>query len=83
MTVAVAREVGMSERTLERVFAGETGMNWGGWRQKARLLYSLRVLGETESVTEAAMESGYASVSASVAAFRRTFGATPGAWISS
>ena len=81
VAAALAREVGLSERTLERVFAAETGMSWGLWRQKARLLYSLRVLVERKSVTTAALECGYGSVSAYGAAFRRTFGCTPGALI--
>jgi AraC-like DNA-binding protein len=74
----IARRVGLSERTLERMFSADTGMSFGVWRQKARLLASLRVLVETQSVTEAALESGYASVSAYIAAFRQTFGYTPG-----
>lgn len=74
----IARQVGLSERTLERKFAAGTGMSFGVWRQKARLLASLRVLTETRSVTEAALESGYTSVSAYIAAFRQTFGHTPG-----
>jgi AraC-like DNA-binding protein len=74
----IARHAGLSERTLERLFSKETGMSFGVWRQKARLLASLRVLAETQSVTEAALESGYASVSAYIAAFRQTFGYTPG-----
>lgn len=74
----VARHVGLSERTLERMFSADTGMSFGVWRQKARLLGSLRVLVETQSVTEAALESGYSSASAYIAAFRQTFGYTPG-----
>lgn len=76
----VARDAGLSERTLERLFAAETGMSFGVWRQKARLLGSLRALLETRSVTEAALESGYSSASAYIAAFRQTFGHTPGSF---
>lgn len=75
----VARHVGLSERTLERMFSADTGMSFGVWRQKARLLGSLGVLVERQSVTEAALESGYSSVSAYIASFRKTFGHTPGA----
>jgi AraC-like DNA-binding protein len=74
----IAREAGLSQRTLERVFSGDTGMSFGVWRQKARLLASLRVLAERGSVTDAALECGYASMSAYIAAFRQTFGCTPG-----
>jgi AraC-like DNA-binding protein/quercetin dioxygenase-like cupin family protein len=77
-TQAVARRCGLSARTLERLFPAETGMRFGLWRQKARLLESVRVLVEGGSVTDAALESGYSSVSAYIAAFKQTFGCTPG-----
>jgi AraC-like DNA-binding protein/quercetin dioxygenase-like cupin family protein len=76
---ALARQCGLSSRTLERLFRAETGMRFGLWRQKAKLLESVRVLVEGGSVTDAALESGYSSVSAYIAAFKQTFGCTPGA----
>ena len=75
----LARRCGLSTRTLERLFRAETGMRFGLWRQKAKLLESVRVLAERGSVTDAALESGYSSVSAYIAAFKQTFGCTPGA----
>ena len=77
----VARRSGLSARTLERVFRAETGMPFGLWRQKVRLLESVRLLVESGSVTDAALDSGYSSVSAYIAAFKQTFGRTPGAMI--
>jgi len=77
----VARRSGLSVRTLERLFRAETGMPFGLWRQKARLLESVRLLVEGGSVTDAALDSGYSSVSAYIAAFKQTFGCTPGAMI--
>jgi AraC-like DNA-binding protein len=77
----VARAHGIGGRTLERVFRDETGMSFGLWRRKARLLASVRVLVETRSVTDAALESGYESVSAFIAAFKQAFGCTPGAML--
>jgi AraC-like DNA-binding protein/quercetin dioxygenase-like cupin family protein len=74
---ALARRCGLGTRTLERLFRAETGMRFGLWRQKARLLESVRVLVEGGSVTVAALESGYSSVSAYIAAFKQTFGCTP------
>jgi AraC-like DNA-binding protein len=74
---ALARQHGVSARTLERLFRAETGMPFGLWRQKARLLESVRLLVESRSVTHAALESGYSSVSAYIAAFKQTFGCTP------
>ncbi len=75
---ALARRHGVGRRTLERIFRGETGMSFGMWQQKARLLYSVRALAESRPVTEAALDAGYSSVSAYIAAFKRTFGCTPG-----
>jgi len=77
-TADLARHCGLSTRTLERLFRAETGMPFGLWRQKAKLLESVRVLVERGSVTDAALESGYSSVSAYIAAFKQTFGYTPG-----
>ena len=74
----LARRYGVGRRTLERLFQVETGIPFGLWRQKARLLYSVRVLAEGNSVTDAALDSGYTSVSAFIAAFKQTFGCTPG-----
>ena len=75
----LAKQHAIARRTLERRFREETGMSFGMWRQKARLLDSIRLLAEGKSVTDAALESGYSSMSAFIAAFKGTFGCTPGA----
>jgi AraC-like DNA-binding protein len=75
---ALAGSAGASLRTLQRCFAGETGMTIEAWRQKARLVHSAVALGAGASVTDAALGSGYDSPSAYIAAFRRQFGTTPG-----
>ena len=74
----LAQQHGVARRTLERRFRDETGMSFGMWRQKARLLDSIRLLAQGKSVTDAALDSGYSSVSAFIAAFKSTFGYTPG-----
>lgn len=74
----LARQHGVARRTLERRFRDETGMSFGMWRQKARLLDSIRLLADGRPVTETALECGYSSVSAFIAAFKGTFGYTPG-----
>jgi AraC-like DNA-binding protein len=74
----LAKRHGVARRTLERRYRDETGMSFGVWRQKARLLDSIRLLAEGSSVTNAALDCGYTSVSAFIAAFKRTFGYTPG-----
>lgn len=74
----LAKQHGIARRTLERRFREETGMSFGMWRQKARLLDSIRLLADGRSVTDAALDCGYSSVSAFIAAFKGSFGYTPG-----
>ena len=76
----LSRDAGGSKRTIERIFRNETGMSFGKWRQQLRLNHSLRLLAAGEPVTSVAFDSGYDSPSAFVAAFRRTFGRTPGTY---
>lgn len=68
---------GASRRTLERLFAAETGMTLGRWRRRARLLRALRLLASGRPVTTVALEVGYASTSAFISMFRRELGSTP------
>lgn len=68
---------GLSERTLSRRFAAETGLGFAQWRQQARLVKSFEWLARGEPVGNVALSLGYDSVSAFIAAFRRSFGCTP------
>jgi len=68
---------GLSERSLARLFMLQTGMSFGDWRQRLRLLLALAALERGERVTHVALDSGYNSASAFIAAFRRNFGMTP------
>jgi AraC-like DNA-binding protein len=77
-----ARAAAASPRTLERLFRSETGLPFGVWRQRARLLRALQRLAEGEPVAAAANAVGYESTSAFVAAFRRALGTTPGKYFS-
>lgn len=74
----LARKIGASKRTIERLFQSETEMSFGRWRQQLRILHALRMLAAGESVTAAALEVGYDSTSAFIAAFKNTVGTTPG-----
>jgi AraC-like DNA-binding protein len=74
----LGRKFGASRRTAERLFRAETGLSFGLWRQKARLLTAARLLAEGRSVTNAGMDAGYSSVSAFIVAFKHAFGCTPG-----
>jgi AraC-like DNA-binding protein len=74
---ALSRTAGASRRTIERLFAQETGMTVAEWRRRLRLLHAVRLLAEGEPVTSVSLEAGYSSVSAFIAVFKRAFGATP------
>jgi AraC-like DNA-binding protein len=75
---ALASRTGASTRTLQRVFRAETGMSVEVWRRQRRLGHALERLAAGGTVTGAALDAGYQSVSAFVSAFRRTLGETPG-----
>jgi len=74
----LARGAGMTERTMARIFTRQTGISFGEWRRRLRLLLSLKRLEQGGNVTAAALESGYDSTSAFIAAFKRLFHKTPG-----
>jgi AraC-like DNA-binding protein/quercetin dioxygenase-like cupin family protein len=74
---AHARAVGVSRRTLTRLFVHDTGMSFDRWRTHMRLRAALPVLAEGQPVSRVAHAVGYATASAFLAAFRRTVGTTP------
>jgi len=71
------RIAGASPRTLARLFQHETGLGFARWRQQARLLKALELLGAGESVTAVAIDLGYESLSAFINMFRSSLGTTP------
>ncbi|GAA0919085.1 helix-turn-helix transcriptional regulator [Nonomuraea longicatena] len=79
---AHARAVGVSRRTLTRLFVQDTGVSFERWRTHVRLRAALPLLAEGRPVSQAAHAVGYANASAFLAAFRRTVGTTPGRYLS-
>ncbi len=77
----LARGAGAGIRTLERIFATEAGIGFAAWRQRLRMLESMRRLLEGDSVAAAGEAVGYESVSAFVVAFKATMGETPAKWV--
>lgn len=75
-----ARQLKVTSKTIHRLFAKQTGMTFGEWRQQARLLFALERLARGERVVDVALDSGYASQSAFSAMFRRHFGVPPNAF---
>lgn len=78
---AHARAVGVSRRTLTRLFVHDTGMSFDRWRTHVRLRAALPLLAEGRSVSRVAHAVGYATPSAFLAAFRRTVGTSPGRYL--
>ncbi|GAB1363926.1 helix-turn-helix transcriptional regulator [Rhodobacter sp.] len=73
----LGRMVAVAPRTLERLFRAETGLSFGQWRNRLRLLAAIDALNRGESSTSIAFSLGWNSPSAFVAAFRTQFGTTP------
>lgn len=72
-----AKRLSMDVKTIQRLFAKETGMTFGQWRQQARLLRALELLATGEKVINVALALGYESPSAFATMFRRQFDQTP------
>lgn len=73
----IARRVGASERTLDRLFCTQAGMGFGAWRRNLRLLLALERLANGEPVGMVAAAIGYENPSSFVSMFKSMLGATP------
>lgn len=73
----LAAGVGASRRTLERLFLAETGLTFGQWRARLRLLRAVEELAAGRTVTAVASAVGYATPSAFTAMFRAQLGVPP------
>lgn len=70
--------VGASSRTLARLFRAETGLSFRQWRQQARIAEAMGALSTGTTPARAAALAGFAAQAAFGAAFRDSFGMTPG-----
>ncbi|EFE94120.1 AraC family transcriptional regulator [Serratia odorifera] len=77
-----ARHINVSGRTLARRFQRETGLRYGDWLRRARLLAALNALASGHSVLSVALDLGYDSPSAFSAMFRRQLGVAPSVYFS-
>jgi AraC-like DNA-binding protein len=75
---AFATMAGASARTLARLFRRDTGMSFQAWRRQLRLTEALALLSQGVAPARSAAAVGYGSGPAFGAAFRATFGITPG-----
>lgn len=75
---ALAKQVGISARTLRRYSRRELGMGWGDFTQAARMIAAQEHLSDpTLSITDVAFAVGFESLAAFSRAFRRFTGASP------
>ncbi|UXA07079.1 helix-turn-helix transcriptional regulator [Mycobacterium sp. SMC-2] len=74
----IGRRIGISQRTLSRLFSDELAMTFPQWRTQLRLQRALVLLAERRDVTSVASECGWATPSAFIDTYRRAFGQTPG-----
>jgi len=79
---AQCREIGVSVRTMERLFHRDVGTNFDTWRRQVRLMKAVEMLVAGGRIKEVAFAVGYRQASTFVAVFRRSLGLTPKAWIS-
>ncbi|WP_052229623.1 helix-turn-helix transcriptional regulator [Streptomyces sp. CT34] len=75
---SLGKQVGVSARTLSRLFRADLGMTFPQWRTQLRLCHALALLAEDTPVTTVAHMCGWSSTSAFIDVFRRAFGHTPG-----
>ncbi|OBB81525.1 helix-turn-helix transcriptional regulator [Mycobacterium sp. 852002-30065_SCH5024008] len=74
----IGQRIGVSQRTLSRLFSDELAMTFPQWRTQLRLQRALVLLAERHDVTSVAAECGWATTSAFIDTYRRAFGHTPG-----
>lgn len=67
-------EVGASRRTLTRLFRAQTGLSFGTWRRRLRLLAAATTLADGEPPARVAASVGYRSIAAFRAMARRELG---------
>jgi AraC-like DNA-binding protein len=75
-----AARVGVTAKTIHRLFARDTGLTFGQWREQSRLLSALQRLARGDKIVSVSLDCGYSSQSAFTAMFRRHFGVPPGAF---
>ncbi len=80
---ALARAVGVSGRTLSRLFPQETQLTFKAWRQRARVIGAIEMLGQPgQSIKRVATRLGFSSTAAFSFAFRQVTGQTPTEFLS-
>lgn len=66
-----------SIRSVSRLFPAETGLTLKAWRQRARIVQSMDLLGRGMTIARVSSEFGFASTASFSAAFRQVTAMTP------
>jgi AraC-like DNA-binding protein len=74
---SLSREVGISRRSLTRMFREQTGISLTDWYLRRRMIAAMEWLAANRSVTSVAVDLGYESVSSFTRAFRKMTGSAP------
>lgn len=77
----VCRKLGLSARTLQRQFKGETGLSLRSFRRQAKLIKALELLSARMPVSRISDRLGFGEPSAFIAMFREAYGVTPGRYL--
>lgn len=76
-----ADHLALSESSLARLIAKETGLTFGRWRQQLHLIVAIRELASGASVQQVSAELGYESVTAFITMFRKALGKPPARYL--
>lgn len=74
---SLSSQIGLSSRTVTRIFKRETGMTYQVWRQSWRFLRAIDLLVSGQRSSQVAFDLDFASDSAFIAFFRQMTGTTP------
>ena len=77
----IASSLNVSIRTISRRFHFETGMSFGEWLRRIRLLKSMELMASGYSVTDAALAVGYDSQSSFSTTFKKRVGLSPNSFV--
>jgi AraC-like DNA-binding protein len=77
-----AKGVALSESSLARLVARETGLTFGRWRQQLHLIVAIRELSSGASVQRVSADLGYESATAFITMFKKALGKPPAKYLS-
>ncbi|MER8442327.1 helix-turn-helix transcriptional regulator [Mesorhizobium sp. M1066] len=77
-----AKRMALSESSLARLVAKETGLSFGRWRQQLHLIVAIRELASGKSVQQVSGDLGYGSVTAFITMFKKALGKPPAKYLS-